>query len=332
MLTSRPAKPGGVLRCGIILSRLSDFGGILHRQAHDERREGMGKRLRHSGEKVHAVSRIQAIVGAAALAMLFAAGCNANEGQNPGPDQARGDTGSGSARDLPQGAEPVDLDPNDFTTRIDNPYWPMDPGMRWTYREIDEEGVELKVVVTVSDKTKKIANGVTARVVRDTVTEDGVLIEDTFDWYAQDKQGNIWYLGENTAEFENGKLMTRGGSFEAGVDGAQPGIIMPAEPRDGMQYRQEYYKGEAEDNGEVLSTDEMVQSPFGQFDDALLTKDTNAIEPKVLEYKLYARDVGPVLTLGVSGGPVGHEDLINLDTASQKETEEAGTAPLGSAR
>jgi hypothetical protein len=207
----------------------------------------------------------------------------------------------------------------------------MDPGTRWTYREIDEEGNELKVVVTVSDQTKKIANGVTARVVRDTVTLDGELIEDTFDWYAQDKVGNIWYLGENTAEFENGKLMTRGGSFEAGVDGALPGIIMPADPEDGMKYRQEYYKGEAEDNGEVLSTNEIAQVPAGQFDNALLTKDTITIELNVLEFKLYAKGVGPVLTLGVSGGPIGYEDLIKLDTASQKETEQAGTVPLGSA-
>ena len=291
----------------------------------------MSKRLHESKEKVNVTRRIPIIAIAAALAMLIASGCNANDSANAGSDQSQGGAGAGSPRDLPQGAEPVDLDPKDFTTRIDNPYWPMDPGMRWTYRETDEEGAELKVVVTVSDQTKKIANGVTARVVRDTVTEDGELIEDTFDWYAQDSEGNIWYLGENTAEFENGKLVTKEGSFEAGVDGAQPGIIMPADPRDGMQYRQEYYKGEAEDNGEVLSTDEMAQVPFGQYDNALLTKDTITIEPNVLEYKLYAKDVGPVLTLGVSGGPGSREELINLDTASQKETEEAGSAPLGSA-
>jgi hypothetical protein len=207
----------------------------------------------------------------------------------------------------------------------------MVPGTRWTYRETDQEGAEMQVVVTVSNQTKEIANGVTARVVRDTVTEDGELIEDTLDWYAQDEEGNIWYLGEDTAEFENGKLMTKGGSFEAGIDGAQPGIIMPANPQDGMQYRQEYYRGEAEDNGEILSTDEMVQSPYGRFDDALLTKDTNAIEPNVLEYKLYAKGVGPVLTLGVSGGPGSREELIRLENVSAKDAQKAGSSPLGSA-
>jgi len=259
---------------------------------------------------------------AAALVMLVATGCNANAGSDHSQP-------TGGARDLPRGAEPVDLDPKNFSTRIDNPYWPMDPGTRWTYRETDQEGAELQVVVTVTDQTKKIANGVTARVVRDTVTEDGKLVEDTLDWYAQDKEGNIWYMGENTAEFENGKLVTKSGSFEAGVDGAQPGIIMPGKPKDGMQYRQEYYKGEAEDNGAILSTGEMAETPYGQFDNALLTKDTIAIEPNVLEYKLYAKDVGLVLALGVSGGPGSREELVELDKAGEEWTRKSGTAALG---
>jgi hypothetical protein len=255
-------------------------------------------------------------------ALVLLVGCDSNA------DRTQTGTGSGSQGDLPQGSEPVNLDPNKFTSNIDNPYWPIAPGTRWTYRETDQEGAQLQVVVTVTDQTKKIANGVTARVVRDSVTEDGKLVEDTFDWYAQDEKGNIWYLGEDTAEFENGKLKTKAGSFEAGVDGALPGIIMPANPQDGMAYRQEYYKGEAEDNGEVLSTDEMAETPYGQFD-ALLTKDRITIEPNVLEYKLYAKDVGPVLTLGVSGGPGSREELIKLDNASEELTKKAGTAPLG---
>ena len=194
------------------------------------------------------------------------------------------------------------LDPAAFTTEIDNPYWPMKPGTRWTYRETDGEGGEAKVVVIVTNLTKKIANGITARVVRDTVTEDGEIVEDTNDWYAQDGDGNIWYLGEDTAEFEDGKISSRAGSFEAGVDGALPGIAVPANPRPGMEYRQEYYKGEAEDNGAVLSTEEMAEVPFGQFKGALLTRDTITIEPDVQEFKLYAKGVGPVLVLGVSGG------------------------------
>jgi hypothetical protein len=177
-------------------------------------------------------------------------------------------------------------------------------------------------------KGKQVANGVTAGVVRDTVTQDGELVEDTFDRYAQDSSGTIWYLGEDTAEFEKGKVTTREGSFEAGVDGAMAGVIMPAEPVVGMAYRQEYYKGEAEDNGKVLSLDEMAEVPAGHFDQALLTKDTITIEPKVLEYKLYAPDVGPVLTLGVSGGG-GREELLEHTTVSTAVATAAGETPLG---
>jgi hypothetical protein len=238
---------------------------------------------------------------------------------------AKPDSSSARAAGLPQGSEVVELDPGEFTADIDNPYWPMKPGTRWTYREIDEAGNEQKVVVVVTTETKEIANGITARVVRDVVTEDGELVEDTKDWYAQDSDGTIWYLGEETAEFEDGKIATRGGSFEAGVDGALPGIIMPADPQDGMRYRQEYYEGEAEDNGEILSLDEMADVPYGHFDDVLLTKDTITIEPDVLEYKLYARRVGPVLVFAVSGGG-GREELVDMDRAPAS----AGIGPLGS--
>jgi hypothetical protein len=205
----------------------------------------------------------------------------------------------------------------------------MAPRTRWVYRETDTEGTELQVVVTVTDATKEIANGITARVVRDTVTEDGKLVEDTFDWYAQDADGTIWYLGEETAEFENGRIATREGSFEAGVDGAEPGVIMPADPRPGMRYRQEYYEGEAEDNGEILSLSEMAETPHGRFEKALLTKDTITIEPDVLEYKLYAPRVGPVLVLGVSGGPGAREELVQFDEAPEAWTKKAGSARLG---
>ena len=210
---------------------------------------------------------------------------------------------------LPRGGEPVDLDPADFTTKIDNPYWPMKPGSRWVYRETDPDGTRLRVTVTVTGKTKKIANGVVARVVRDTVTEGGKLVEDTLDWYAQDNEGNIWYLGELTKEYENGKFKSTEGSFEAGVDGAQPGIAMPANPKVGLAYRQEYYAGKAEDKAEVFSVAEQVEVPFGHFDDAVMTRDLNPLKPKILEYKFFARGVGPVLVIGVSGGN-DREELV----------------------
>jgi hypothetical protein len=219
--------------------------------------------------------------------------------------------GEEPARGLPQGSEEVRLDPAEFTTEIDNPYWPMKPGSRWVYRETDSEGANQRVVVTVTRRTKRIANGVEARVVRDVVTEDGQPVEVTDDWYAQDRAGNIWYLGEDTTEYENGKPVSTAGSFEAGVDGAQAGIILPAEPKPRLTYRQEYYEGEAEDTGEIVSLREQAEVPAGHYDDALMTKDLNPLEPKVLEFKFYARGVGPVLAVSVSGGS-DREELVSF--------------------
>ena len=227
------------------------------------------------------------------------------------------------------GSARVRPDPRDFTTTIDNRYWPMRPGMRWTYRESDVEGSEQKVVVTVTDAKKRVAAAIEARVIRDTVTEHGRVIEDTFDWYAQDRHGSLWYLGEDTAEFENGRLTSTKGSWEAGVGGAQAGVMIPAQPRDGMRYREEYYRGEAQDNGEVLSTTEKVESPAGRFGDALLIRDSTPLEPSLIEYKLYASGVGPVLSIGVSGGPGSREELVSFGRVSREEAHAAATAPLG---
>jgi len=209
---------------------------------------------------------------------------------------------------LPRGSEPVPLDPADFTTEIDNPYWPMAPGTRWVYREIDAEGNEQRVVVTVTDETREVM-GIEVRVVHDVVTEDGVPVEDTYDWYAQDADGNVWYLGEETKEYEDGKVVSTAGSWEAGVDGAQPGIAVPGLPEVGLTYRQEYYAGEAEDAAAVLSLDEQVEAPLSSYTGALMTKDYTPLHPEILEYKFYARGVGPVVVLGVSGG-IGREELV----------------------
>jgi hypothetical protein len=232
-------------------------------------------------------------VAATVMAVLALAGCG----------------GSGGTA-LPQGGEQIDLDPAEFTSEIDNPWMPFAVGARWVYRETAGEGGQQKVEVTVLDETREIM-GIEARVVHDVVTERGKLVEDTFDWYAQDVDGNVWYLGEETKEFENGKVATTAGSWEAGVDGAQPGILVPAEPEDGMTYRQEYYAGEAEDAAEVLSPGEKVEVPFGRFDGALMTKEYTPLEPELLEHKFYARGVGMVLALAISGGS-GREELVEL--------------------
>jgi hypothetical protein len=214
--------------------------------------------------------------------------------------------------DLPRGSEHVALDPARFSTRITNPWWPMRPGRRWVYRETDASGGRQRVVVTVTHRTKRIANGVRARVVRDVATEDGEPVEVTDDYYAQDRAGNVWYLGEQTQEYENGRPSTREGSWEAGVGGAQAGIIMPARPRRGLIYRQEYLEGEAEDAARVLSVNEQVETPLRHFPRAVMTKDFTPLSPKALEHKFYARGVGLVLVLGVSGS-AAREELVRYE-------------------
>jgi hypothetical protein len=216
--------------------------------------------------------------------------------------------------ELPQGGEAVTLDPTNFVDRIDNAFWPMAPGTRWVYREVDTEGHAQKVVVKVKSRTKDI-QGITATVVHDVVSDRGELVENTFDWYAQDVCGNVWYLGENTKEYENGEVVSTAGSWEHGVDGAMAGVIVPADPEVGLSYRQEFYAGEAEDAAEVLSLDEQAEVPFGHFTEVLLTKDFTPLHPRILEFKLYAKGIGPVLVLGVSGGS-DREELLSFEPAS----------------
>ena len=136
-------------------------------------------------------------------------------------------------------------------------------------------------------------------------------MEDTRDWYAQDEDGNLWYLGEQTKEYEHGKVKSTEGSWEAGVDGAEAGIVLPAKPEVGLAYRQEYLKGEAEDEARILSVDERAEVPSGAFDHVLMTKDFTRLEPDLVEHKFYARDVGPVLTVAVSGGS-DREELVSF--------------------
>lgn len=244
--------------------------------------------------------------GAAGLGLLLVCGAALS---GCAGDRQPGSSAAAAPSSLPQGGEPVDLDPADFTVDITNRWWPMAPGDRWVYEESDGEGAVQQVEVTVLDETYTVAAGVEARVVHDLVTQDGATVEDTRDYYAQDADGNIWYLGEETAEYENGQVVSTEGSWEAGVDGAQPGILLPEAPEPGMSYRQEYLEGEAEDAGFVLSTDEQVQVPTGLYSGALMTRDTTPLEPDLVELKFYVPDVGPVLAVPISGGS-GREELV----------------------
>jgi membrane-associated phospholipid phosphatase len=213
---------------------------------------------------------------------------------------------SGKPPPLPRAGEAVDLDAADFVAQIDNEYWPMAPGTRWVYRGSDGERVE----VLVTERRKNIL-GIDATVVHDIESEDGEVVEDTYDWFAQDRWGNVWYLGEDTKEYEDGKVVSTKGSWEHGVDGAQAGVVMPADPEVGVAFRQEHYEGEAEDRGEILGLDEQEKVPFGSFDGLLETKDTTPLEPKAVEHKYYAKGIGPILAVGVSSG--SREELLSFE-------------------
>jgi hypothetical protein len=213
---------------------------------------------------------------------------------------------------IPQGSEPVTIDPANFVEGIDNAYLPMTPGARAIFRETDPDGGTQKVKVVVTTRTKEIL-GLTATVVHDLATEHGQWVENTFDWYAQDVCGNVWYLGENTKEYEDGVVVSTAGSWEAGVNDAQPGVVMPADPQVGLSYRQEYYAGEAEDAATILSLTEQAQVPYGHFSDVILTREYTPLHPKVLEYKLYTKGIGVVLAVGISGGS-DREELIRFES------------------
>ena len=229
----------------------------------------------------------------AAVGALSLSGCGSSSGST---------AAAGSSPALPQGSEKVTLDPADFTVDVTNKFWPLHPGARWVYESVDADGTAQHVEVAVLDETYEVAAGIEARVVHDVVMQGGALFEDTRDHYAQDADGNVWYMGEQTTEYPPGEAQSTEGSWEAGVDGAQAGIAVPAAPRPGLMYRQEYLKGQAEDQAVVLSTGEKVQTPTGTYTGALLTRETTALEPDGAELKFYVPGVGQVLTLQTSGG------------------------------
>ncbi len=191
--------------------------------------------------------------------------------------------------------------PSDFTARVDNPWYPLKPGTVYVYRGV-KDGQPSRDVLTVTHRTKKI-DGVPCVVVEDRLYLRGRLGERTTDWYSQDKQGNVWYFGESTAELDkHGHVTSTEGTWEAGRDGAMPGIYMPARPKVGQAGRQEFYKGHAEDHFRVISLHATVRVPYASSSNALLTNEWTPLEPGVLDRKVYVRGVGTVLEQAVKGG------------------------------
>ena len=190
--------------------------------------------------------------------------------------------------------------PSLFSTQIDNPFLPFVPGTRMVYRSTDA-GETGREVVRVTHRTK-LVDGVRVRVVRDRAYVGGELVEDTRDWFAQDRRGNVWYFGENTKTLRNGKVTSTKGSWAAGRNGASAGIVMEAHPKVGDAYSQEDAPGVAEDRGKVLSLDATATVPYGSFTGLLKTKDFSPLEPAVVEHKFFLRGVGSILEKEVRGG------------------------------
>jgi hypothetical protein len=192
---------------------------------------------------------------------------------------------------------PVPFDPGDFIETITNPYFPLYPGEVFIYSGITDEGPEV-LQIYVSHQKKTIL-GVECTVVNETVTVDGILVEVSINWYAQDNKGNVWYFGEDSKEYQDGAVIGTEGSWEAGANGAVQGIIMEAHPRIGDIYEQEVAPGVAMDMAQVLSKTRTIKIPRGSYSDCLYTKEWSELEPGVTEYKYYVRGIG--FALGITG-------------------------------
>jgi hypothetical protein len=202
------------------------------------------------------------------------------------------------------------IKPSDFGPSVTNPLFPLKPGRTLVYTGTKEHKKALNMFATTS--RTRVIDGVTTRVVEDRLYLNNVLEERTSDYYAQDRCGNVWYFGEDTATLDRkGNVISTEGSFHAGVDGAQPGVFMQARPQVGRRFRQEWYEGHAEDTFRVLSLSAPVTVPYGTFPDAVKTEETTALEPDVVDNKYFVKGIGEVKEVAVQG-PLEKLELIEI--------------------
>jgi hypothetical protein len=229
------------------------------------------------------------------LASTLIAGCSEVPTQ---PDSSAAPSTSKPALTLTEQRQPR-FDPKNFVRVVDNRFFPLRPETRYVY-EGEEDGEEETNITIVTHDRKNIL-GISAVVVLDRVFAGGELKEKTLDWYAQDRQGNVWYLGEDTKELEDGRVVSTEGSWEAGKNGARPGIIMLAHPKLGDSYRQEFLAGEAEDQARVTARGIDERVPYGSFHGCLRTVEFTRLEPGITEAKIYCPGIGFVRAHGVEG-------------------------------
>ena len=254
-----------------------------------------------------------ALISALALGMAALAGCGSN-GNSP---SAATNADARATIAAPRTARPAaasynpNLDPARFTDKITNPYYSLTPGsVRVT--KGTKDGVPQLHTTTVTHQTKRIA-GVRCLVVKDIVTTNGALVEKVSDWYAQDSQGNVWYFGEATADYEKGVVVSTKGSWETGVDGAKAGIIMPAKPKPGPAFYSEFRPGVAEDKAQVLRVNDTITVPYGgPYRHVVVIRDSNPLDPQLVSHKWYVKGVGLLRTTRVGSSHKEFADLIKL--------------------
>lgn len=230
-----------------------------------------------------------AVVAAVVLIAAIAVACS-------------GDVGSTGAT--------IAIDPVDFSSRVNNPFFPLIPGLLFTLERTNDAGT-VSVTGEVLAETE-VVMGVECVAVSEKVFLDGQVLEENRDWYAQDSLGNVWHFGRAVEKYEGAEVVSTAGSWRAGVDGALPGVIMKPDPQVGDVYVQRYSNGEAEDRAEVLALDATVEVPYGTFTDVLRIKEWTPLEPGVATEHYYVKDLGQVLVEQVEGGTASEKLVSEL--------------------
>jgi hypothetical protein len=246
---------------------------------------------------------IMKLIAGACLAGVATVSCTSSRPTTTTPTSASSASGTAAPASTPAaGGYRPEIDPADFTTTVDNPFFPLTPGTRLTYEGV-RDGAGQRDVFVVTGESKDVM-GVACVVVRDTATriKDGRLIERTDDWFAQDKAGNVWYMGEDTKLYDKkGNVIDTEGSWQGGVDGALPGIVMPGHLEVPSTYRQEYYVGHAQDMAWIVDLSQKVRVPYGSMDGVMETLEWSPLETDVIEKKYYASGIGLVFSTSAAG-------------------------------
>jgi hypothetical protein len=249
------------------------------------------------------------LIGIIVVLTVLAAGCSSKSAKVAPTSGSATPSATSTPTPTAPPYRPV-IDPASFTTTVTNKYFPLVPGTKHVFIGT-KDGKPERVEMTVLRETRTIM-GVKCAVISDIVTSNDTLVEKTTDWYAQDKVGNVWYFGEDSKDYTNGVVSSTQGTWEAGVDNAQPGIVMHATPTVGEEYRQEYRPGVAEDKGKVLQVDAALKVPYGSSNHVVYTLDTDPLNPDKIEHKWYGAGIG--MLAAVREGSAHHESIKLVST------------------